>query len=202
VALLLISFVATGSVFYQIRNRRPVKGTIVGAVPTPAAKRPNRNATAAASAASASLKAVATALGSSATGAAESTETPTVQERRIAANVPTNGWGRNPFLTIEEINKMNQPDLPVAVDTSKPKPQAEPATLPNYAVTGIISGGQGKWAIIDGRMLKPGERLGPELLKEVKDSAVVLEHQGQMRELPLRRLEDTAAAAPPKKESK
>ena len=45
-------------------------------------------------------------------------------------------------------------------------------------------------------------RFGTETLKEVNDRGVVLEHQGQMRELPLKRLEETAAAAPPKKEAK
>jgi len=69
-------------------------------------------------------------------------------------------------------------------------------------VTGIISGNQGKWAILDGRLVRPGEQIGTETVKEVKDRSVVLEHDGHMRELPLKRIEDTAAAAPPKKEAK
>ena len=189
-ALLLISFIATGSVVYQIRNRRPVKGVIVGSVPPPQAQpsaKPSLPVTAAPSL---------TKTGS------ETTRVVKMEQHGPAPNIPANGWGRNPFLTIEEINRLNQPDLPVAVETPVPKPKAEPQTLPLYAVTGIISGGQGKWAIVDGRMLRPGERLGSETLKEVKDSAVVLEQEGRMRELPLRRLQDTEAAAPPKKEAK
>jgi len=50
--------------------------------------------------------------------------------------------------------------------------------------------------------LRPGEHIGTEIVKEVRDRGVVLEHEGQMRELALRSLEDTAAAAPPKKEAK
>ena len=189
-ALLLISFIATGSVVYQIRNRRPVKGVIVGSVPAPQAQpsaKPSSRVTAAPSL---------TKTGS------ETTEVVKLEQHGLAPNIPANGWGRNPFLTIEEINRLNQPDLPVAVETTVPKPKAETPTLPLYPVTGIISGGQGKWAIVDGRMLRPGERLGSETLKEVKDSAVVLEQEGRMRELPLRKLQDTEAAAPPKKEAK
>jgi len=124
------------------------------------------------------------------------------QERGPAPNIPANGWGRNPFLTTEEINKLNQPELPVVVETPVAKPRAEPPSLPIYAVTGIISGDQGKWAIVDGRLIRPGERIGAETLKEVKDQGVVLEQNGRMRELLLKKLEDTAAAAPPKKEAK
>ena len=59
-----------------------------------------------------------------------------------------------------------------------------------------------RWLASHGRLLRPGERIGGETLKEVRDRGVVLEHEGQMRELPLKNLEDTAAAAPPKKEAK
>jgi hypothetical protein len=189
-ALLLISAIATGSVVYQIRNRRPVKGVIVGTVPPPQAP----------PSAKGSLPAAA--LRSPAKTGSDTTVVVRAEQRAPAANIPANGWGRNPFLTVEEINKLNQPDLPVAVETPAPKPKAEPQAFPIYAVTGIISGPQGKWAIIDGRMLRPGEQVGSETLKEVKDSAVVLEQEGRMRELPLKKLEDTAAAAPPKKETK
>jgi hypothetical protein len=190
-ALLLISFIATGSVVYQIRNRRPVKGTIVGTVPTPQPQPSSKL----------SLRAAAGAPSLTKTGG-ETTEVVRMEQRGPAPNIPANGWGRNPFLTIEEINKLNQPDLPVAVETPLPQPKVEPPALPTYAVTGIISGSQGKWAIVDGRMLRPGEHLDAWTLKEIKDRSVVLERDGLIRELPLKKLEDTAAAAPPKKEGK
>ena len=184
-ALLLISFIATGSVIYQILNRRPAQGIVVGSAPEP--KPPVRGAPSPASAINLSAE--------TNVGRAE-------QKRGPSANIPANGWGRNPFLTPEEINKLNQPDVPVAVATPVPKPPVEPPSLPAYSVTGIISGDQGKWAIVDGRLVRPGEQIGTETVKEVKDRGVVLEHDGQMRELPLKRIEDTVAAAPPRKEAK
>lgn len=183
--LLLISFVACASVVYQIRNRRPVRGQVVGSAPQPTGPAP---------VAPPPVVAITAASGTN-TGKI-------VQNRVLGPAIPESGWGRNPFLTPEEIAKLNQPETPAVIETPQPKPQAEPPALTAYAVTGIISGGKGKWAIIDGRILKLGEQIGTETLKEVTNAGVVLEHEGKMRELPLKRLEDTAAAAPPKKEAK
>jgi hypothetical protein len=188
--LLLISFVATGSVVYQIKSRRPARGAIVGSSP-----QPRSGPVSAPGGAVVPLAPVAMSAEASDIGKAQ-------QVRGPAPNIPATGWGRNPFLTVDEINRMNQPEQPVLVEKPQPKPQAEPPALPLYAVTGIISGEQGRWAILDGRLLRPGERIGTETLKEVRDRGVVLEHEGQMRELLLKSLEDTAAAAPPKKEAK
>jgi hypothetical protein len=188
--LLLISFVATGSVFYQIKSRRPARGAIVGSTPQPRSGPVSAQRGGVVPSAPIAVS-------------ADASDAVKAQQIRVSApNIPATGWGRNPFLTVDEINKMNQPDQPVVVERPQPKPQAEPPALPLYAVTGIISGGQGRWAILDGRLLRPGERIGTETLKEVRDRGVVLEHEGQMRELPLRSLEETAAAAPPKKEAK
>jgi hypothetical protein len=186
-ALLVVSFVAFLSVFYQINTRKPARGVVVGSAPEP---KPGVAPGAAPAPQSAA--------------ASEDTNEGIKPEvvRGPAPQIPESGWGRNPFLTVDEINRMNQPE-PVAIVAPPPRPQpVAPPALPVYIVTGIISGDQGKWAIVDGRLLRPGERIGNETLKEVKDRGVVLERGGQMRELPLRRLEDTAAAAPPKKETK
>src|SRR6266850_2582480 len=163
-ALLLISFIATGSVIYQILNRRPAQGIVVGSAPEPKSPAPGPPSP-----------------GSAITVPPETSVGRAEQNRGPAPNVPANGWGRNPFLTTEEINRLNQLELPVAVETPTPKP-LEPSALPVYAVTGIISGEQGRWAIVDGRLVRPGEQLGTETVKEVKDRGVVLEHDGQVRE--------------------
>src|SRR5262245_43915479 len=97
-ALLLISFIATGSVVYQIRNRRPVKGVIVGSVPAPQPQPSSKRPLQAAAAPSLTK-----------TGG-EAIDVAKIAQRGPAPNIPANGWGRNPFLTIEEINKLNQPD--------------------------------------------------------------------------------------------
>jgi hypothetical protein len=194
-ALLLVSFVATASVIYQVKNRKPPQaGVLVGG---PAA----------------SAAAVSSGPAPAPPVAAAATATPAVSAEVIAVahpdqgnprpNIPGTGWKRNPFLTIEEERKLNQPDLPVAEDKPPPKP-VEPANLPSYIVTGIITGSAGNWAIINDRWsLRPGSHLGSEVVKEVKDRSVVLDHEGHLRELPLMSIEETTAAtASPKKEEK
>jgi hypothetical protein len=184
-ALLLIALVAAGSVIYQIVNRRPSQGVVAGSAPDS-----QRSAGGTPSPATAANPA-----GQTTAGNAEQNSGP-------APDIPAAGWGRNPFLTPEEITRLNQPEVPVAAEAPPPKPEPQAPGLPAYNVTGIISGDQGRWAIVDGRLLRPGEQIGTETVKEITDGGIVLQHDGQMRVLPLKRIEDTLAAAPPKKEAK
>ena len=188
IGLLLISFIATGSIIYNIRNRRPPRPAV--AVAQPGTVPISVNAPPPAPAPVVAPKPE----GAPAPGDAEKTGQ--------RADIPSVGWGRNPFLTVDEIDKLNRPELPVAVETPAPKRAAEPPELPPYALTGIIAGPEEKLVIIDGRTLRAGSRIGSETVKEVKDRSVVLEHQGQFRELRLKSIEETAAAAAPKKETK
>src|SRR5437868_6738442 len=134
--LLLVSFVATGSIVYQIKSRRPARGAIVGSPPQPRSGPDTAPGGPVVRSASLAVSADTIDVGKAR------------QVREPAPNIPATGWGRNPFLTIDEINKMNQPDQPVAVEKPQTKPQAEPPALPLYVVTGIISGGQGRWVIL------------------------------------------------------
>jgi hypothetical protein len=193
IALLLISFIATGSVIYNIRNRRPARPAGVVVVPGGVAPSP----TAAAPAAPARVPAPV----SAETSAPEPIAAARPDQSGPRPNIPASGWGRNPFLTIEEIDKLNQPDQTAVVEAPAPKPVVEPATLPAYVLMGILTGEKGNIAIIDGRTLRAGSRIGSETVKEVKDRGIVLEHKGQLRELRLRSIEETAAAVP-KKETK
>jgi hypothetical protein len=116
--------------------------------------------------------------------------------------IPKAGWGRNPFATQEEIDRANRPQEVAVVEAPVPQP-IQPQALPSYTVAGIISGGgQGSWAIVDNRVIHIGDRLGSETVKEIKDRGIVLEREGKTREVPLKRLEDTQAAAPPKETKK
>ena len=193
-ALLLVSVVASASVVYQVKNRRPAQGIVVGSRPEP------KSATASLSATTA------TGIPAPPPPVLPANPSDISRTEQIAGSLsqsPPGVWGRNPFLTMEEWTKLNQPEQPVVIERPAEKPpQIEPPILPIYAVTGIISGSQGKWAIVDGRLTRPGERIGSEILKEIKDRGVVLEREGKMRELPLKRLEDTGAVTPPKKEEK
>jgi hypothetical protein len=192
-ALLLVSFVATAGVIYEVKNRKPPKGgVLVGPPSGPGAVVPSGPEPAA----PAAVAATAT--------PALSTEVIAVAHSDQAGkkpNIPAEGWKRNPFLTIDEEYKFSHPDQPVAEE--KPPPKVEPANLPLYVVTGIIRGSSGNWAIINDRWsLRPGSRLGSEVVKEVKARSVVLDHEGHLRELPLKSIEETAAASPNNKEEK
>jgi len=191
IGLLLVSVIATGSVIYQLRYNRPQQSAVVagtkGAPTVPPAQ----------STAAPALVSPAPAASSIPTPVS----VPSVNAPRV--NIPRTGWGRNPFLTIDEINRMNQPELPVVIETPVPTPVVEPPppVLPAYAVTGILRGVGGNAAIIDGRgPMRAGSRIGSETVKEVRERSVILEHDGHLRELRLRTIEDSAAAAPPKKE--
>lgn len=187
IVLLLISFIATGSIVYQIRNRRRPAQTAVVVPASGFQTMPAANAPASPTPASPAPTAPAAGV-------------PPSDASAPRVTVPANGWGRNPFLTVDEINRMNQPAVQVAEAPVQQRP-AEPAGLPNYEVTGILSGNQGVWAIIGPRAYQVGNKLGGEILREIRDHSVVLEYEGRMRELPLKRMEDVKPAAP-KKEAK
>ena len=179
VALMLVSFIATGSVIYNLSNRRrrPVTQVNVPAQNTPstpesAAPAPPPQAIAA----------------------------PEADSNRSRPSIPPSGWDRNPFLTIDEINRLNSPQPETVVQTPTQR-TVEPAALPVYALTGIFSGSMGLSAIVDSRVVRTGDRLGSETVKEIKEGAVVLESPGQTRQLTLKRMEDTEVASP-KKETK
>jgi hypothetical protein len=169
IVLLLISFLATGSVIYQIRNRRP----------KPAASITNTKGT--------------TAPPSSAVQAPPPPAPPVVAFSPVGANtnIPANGWGRNPFLTRDEIlaaNKQPEPEIvQVPIEAAPPPPEAPPPA-PSYSVTAIIYGPNGSFAVVNSRVVQAGDRVGMEIVKEIKSGAVVLEYDGRTRELPLKRV--------------
>ena len=103
-------------------------------------------------------------------------------------NIPASGWGRDPFLTREEINAANRRPEPEIVQAPVEAPRPEPAAPPTYAVTAIIYGPNGSFAVVNSRVVQTGDRVGMEIVKEIKDRAIVLEYDGHTRELPLRRV--------------
>ena len=188
IGLLLISFIATGSVVYQLRNRKPKAPAVVtsasgaASLPAPAISAPAPQTASAPAAETAPVSGT------------------TLEPAARPVNLPQSGWGRNPFLTTEEIDRMNAPPPANVAETPVQRPPVE-AALPDYALTGIVTGRQGSFAIVDGRTLQPGDRIGPEIVKEIKERGVVLDRDGQLRELRLKSLEETAVAAAPKKEA-
>jgi hypothetical protein len=169
IALLLVSFVATGSVMYQIRSRRP-KQPIVARAPAGSSVLPAQPPPA--------------------NSQAEGGETPQpaipapIDQR---TTLPAEGWGRNPFVTLEEISKANPAPVQEAAE-KPPEVKVEPTGPPAYLVTAIISGPNGSFAVVNSRVVQAGDRLGTETVKEIKTRAIVLENDGRTRELPLRRI--------------
>ncbi len=170
IVLLLISFVATGSVIYQIRNRRPKPVASTATTTAASAAQPR--------------------------GAVQGPvppvpALPAFSPVNTNTKIPANGWGRNPFLTRDEIiaaNKQPEPELvQVPVEIAPPRPEPPPAP-PSYAVTAIIYGPNGGFAVVNSRVVRAGDRMGMEIVKEIKSGAVVLEYDGRTRELPLKRV--------------
>lgn len=174
IALLLVSFIATASIIYQIRSRRPTAASVQAShvqLPEPAA-------------------APAPQLPANLTGAPSDLNQP-------HSSIPASGWGRNPFLTRDEINRANQPER-VPIVEAAPVRQAEPTPPPKYAVTAIVYGPRGTLAVVNSRVVQQGDHVGFEIVKEIKTNAVVLEYEGQTRELPLKKPGGTVQLTVPK----
>src|SRR5262245_23751510 len=108
IVLLMISFIATGSVMYQFRNRPPKP---------PAASVPTNAATAT----------------RPAPAVVEPAQpAPVFSSVGARPNIPANGWGRNPFLTRDEINAANKQPEPEIVQApiEAPPPPPPPAPAP------------------------------------------------------------------------
>ena len=76
-------------------------------------------------------------------------------------------WGRNPFLTEEEVARGNRPGTELTVKS-------------------IIAGRPRSVATIDGRTVLVGEMVGEETVVEIRPDAVVLESEGRRRILRVR----------------
>jgi hypothetical protein len=95
-------------------------------------------------------------------------------------------WGRNPFLTIDEIAALNfQPEPVLIVEEIPPPPIAEaPAALPVYTIASILTGPNGVWATLGGgQILRIGDRIGPETVRNITDRGVVFESNLGTREV-------------------
>lgn len=85
------------------------------------------------------------------------------------------GWGRNPFLTPAETKQTH---------ASKIHLPARP--LPVYVVTSILISSTQKVAVIDGKIVSPGDSIGRERVKEISTEGVVLAKGANIRFIKLR----------------
>lgn len=120
------------------------------------------------------------------------TQKPTTTTRRIDRNPEKpiekakkfylpEGWGRNPFLTPAEIKQIQ------ASKNSSFEKESEPVRpLPEYVVTSILISGAQKVAVIDGKIVSPGDTIGKEIVKEISPDGVELAMEGNLRMIKLR----------------
>ncbi len=108
-----------------------------------------------------------------------------------ATEIPIGQWGRNPFLTLDEIaGLIPESDVPILVplpEPNVPAPALAPE-LPAYTVSMIVSGDKGAWAVVGSRIVRQGSRLGAETVTGINSDGIVLEFRGETRVIPLQRL--------------
>jgi hypothetical protein len=110
-------------------------------------------------------------------------EAPRTAVESQVLSIPAKGWGRSPFLTVDEIARLNQPAAPTPVIAPAAPPPPVVESLPQYNFRGVIISSKDAVAFLDGRAVRIGDRLGREVVKEIKDESVILEYNGKTREL-------------------
>ena len=107
-----------------------------------------------------------------------------------ATEIPAGQWGRNPFLTLHEIAALNpESSVPIIVPLPEPNVPA-PALAPEmqeHTVSMIVSGDNGAWAVVGSRVVRPGDRLGAEIVTQINSEGIVLEFNGGKRVILLKR---------------
>jgi hypothetical protein len=116
----------------------------------------------------------------------DANQTPTTE----TVLLETGEWGRDPFMTFDEIAALvPQPVVVDIVEFPPPvlPPTVAPPALPDYTVSAIVSGENGNWAVIGARVVRTGDRLGSETIKLINENGVILELNGKTRELRISR---------------
>ena len=93
--------------------------------------------------------------------------------------------GRNPFLTVEEIKVLA---LGKPIEEPGPSTPAQaPLNLPEIIISGLVHNVKdGSYrAVIEGRIYKPGDMIGPEKIVQITKNTVVLEYAENQRTLTL-----------------
>ncbi|HLG31118.1 MAG TPA: hypothetical protein VI387_12995 [Candidatus Brocadiales bacterium] len=91
------------------------------------------------------------------------------------------GWGRNPFLTPAEIKQIQ-----ASKDSFIDKESEAVIPLPEYVVTSILISSAQKVAVIDGKIVSPGDSVGREIVKKISTEGVELAMGNNLRTIKLR----------------
>jgi hypothetical protein len=79
-------------------------------------------------------------------------------------------WPRNPFVNVR---------LPAAVET---KPSTEKTAEPELVVGSILYSAQRRLAIVNGRIVRVGDRVGSAIVRDIEARAVIVESSGGARQ--------------------
>jgi hypothetical protein len=82
-------------------------------------------------------------------------------------------WGRNPFLTREEIRSLQKKE-------TTPMPSTSPV-FPQWEVKSILISGSSKVATVNDHIVTVGDFLGEEKVLEINEDSVVLSRDGKRR---------------------
>ena len=86
-------------------------------------------------------------------------------------------WGRNPFLTREEVNSLRKKET---------SPTSGVVSLPlflQWEVKSIFTSGSSRVATVNDHIVKVGDFLGEEMILEIREDSVVLGGKGRRRVL-------------------
>ena len=87
-------------------------------------------------------------------------------------------WGRNPFLTREEVNSLRKKEtLPTPPTSGIISP------FPQWEVKSIFTSGSSRVATVNDHIVKVGDFLGEEMILEIREDSVVLGGKGRRRVL-------------------
>jgi hypothetical protein len=101
--------------------------------------------------------------------------------------IPPAGWGRNPFLTADEIAALDAPEEPALVPIEVPEEAPpQPPAPPSHELKGIVANQEGSVAVIDSRVVRVGDRIGAETVREIRMRSIVLESENGTREISLK----------------
>jgi hypothetical protein len=184
--LFTFAFVITGIVVYQVRRTRGTSSVAVTSGGNPAV--PVASSVPGISSAPLPPVSIAEVQGDAPRPAVES---PVI-------TIPPIGWGRSPFVTVDEIAKLNEPAAPTPVKEVIAPPAPVVERLPQHIFKGISIRAGNRVAFINNGFYVVGDTIGKEVVKELKDDSVILESDGKTRELSGKT--NPGAATPPKGE--
>lgn len=116
----------------------------------------------------------------------EKADEPLSQGKDFPEDLGSRGWGRNPFLTPEEIVSIREGKVQPRSVLREELPHQEELPLPLYKISTILVSDSRKIAIIGNTIVTVGDWVGQEKVLEINPNNVVLGKDGRKRVLNIR----------------